>query len=228
MKFPGELRKSQDDGGEVKESTKKREAYFLEYANKARKLVSTPLVVTGGFRSQEGMTEAIASGTIDMVGLAKPFALVPDLPNQIFEGKYETVKIKPIKTGITSLDKKASSMLELGWYEQQLARIGKSKLPKPNYSVWLSLLHNISKNGLSVFKKEEHKSIYFMSMKSFEKTVCVIIFFTLLECSFFNVGRGWQLFLSTVRPADSTVWLNTIHSHNQGLENAAKRFKVLH
>ncbi|MDM5453901.1 NADH:flavin oxidoreductase/NADH oxidase family protein [Peribacillus simplex] len=140
-------------GGEVKESTKKREAYFLEYANKARKLVSTPLVVTGGFRSQEGMTEAIASGTIDMVGLAKPFALVPDLPNQIFEGKYETVKIKPIKTGSTSLDKKASSMLELGWYEQQLARIGKSKLPKPNYSVWLSLLHNISKNGLSVFKK---------------------------------------------------------------------------
>jgi 2,4-dienoyl-CoA reductase-like NADH-dependent reductase (Old Yellow Enzyme family) len=140
-------------GGNVKESTKKREAYFLEYANKARKLVSTPLVVTGGFRSQEGMTEAIVSGTIDMVGLAKPFVLVPDLPNQIFEGKYETVKIKPIKTGITWLDKKASSMLELGWYEQQLARIGKSKLPKPNYSVWLSLLNNILTNGLSVFKK---------------------------------------------------------------------------
>jgi 2,4-dienoyl-CoA reductase-like NADH-dependent reductase (Old Yellow Enzyme family) len=136
----------------TKESTKKREAYFLEYANKARKLVSTPLVVTGGFRSEEGMTESVASGEIDMVGIAKPFALVPDLPNQIFQGKYETVKIEPIRTGVKWIDKNAS-MLELGWYEQQLARIGKSKTPKPNYNVWLSLIQNLSTNGLSVFKK---------------------------------------------------------------------------
>ena len=55
---------------DVKETTKKREAYFIDYANKARKLISTPLVVTGGFGSQKGMEEAIANGEIDKVGIA--------------------------------------------------------------------------------------------------------------------------------------------------------------
>jgi hypothetical protein len=34
-------------GYKVKESTRKREAYFLEFVEKLRELVSTPLVVTG-------------------------------------------------------------------------------------------------------------------------------------------------------------------------------------
>lgn len=135
---------------DVKETTKIREAYFIEYANKARKLVSTPLVVTGGFRSQEGMEEAIASGEIDMVGMAKPFALVPDLANKIFQGNYETVQTKPIRTGIKLVDKTAA-MLEIGWYEQQLARIGKSQSPNPNHSVWRSLIQNVLANGRGVF-----------------------------------------------------------------------------
>lgn len=135
---------------DVKETTKIREAYFIEYANKARKLVSAPLVVTGGFRSQEGMEEAIASGEIDMVGMAKPFALVPDLANKIFQGNYETVQTKPIRTGIKLVDKTAA-MLEIGWYEQQLARIGKSQSPNPNHSVWRSLIQNVFANGRGVF-----------------------------------------------------------------------------
>lgn len=137
---------------DVKETTKKREAYFMDYAYKARKLVSTPLVVTGGFRSEEGMNEAVTSGAIDMVGIAKPFALVPDLPNKIFQGTYETVQTKPIRTGVKSIDKTAS-MLELGWYEQQLARIGKSQSPNPNHNVWVSLLQNVLANGRGVFLK---------------------------------------------------------------------------
>jgi len=139
-------------GAEVKESTKKREAYFIDYAKKAQKLISTPIVVTGGFRSQSVMEEAVASKAIDMVGIARPFVLVPDLANKIFTGNYETVKAKPIRTGFKLLDKGAS-LLEVGWYEQQLARIGKSKLPKPKLNVWRSLLQNILENGRSVFLK---------------------------------------------------------------------------
>jgi len=139
-------------GAEVKESTKKREAYFIDYAKKAQKLISTPIVVTGGFRSQSVMEEAVASGAIDMVGIARPFVLVPDLANKIFTGNYETVEAKPIRTGVKLIDKGAS-LLEIGWYEQQLARIGKSKLPKPKLNVWRSLLQNLLENGRSVFLK---------------------------------------------------------------------------
>ena len=38
-----------------KESTIAREAYFLEYAKNIREAVSLPLMVTGGFRSREGI-----------------------------------------------------------------------------------------------------------------------------------------------------------------------------
>ncbi|MGE6539361.1 NADH:flavin oxidoreductase/NADH oxidase family protein [Bacillus luti] len=134
------------------ERAKKREAYFLDYADKARKLISAPLVVTGGFRSEEGMIEAISSGAIDMVGIGKAFALVPDLPNQIFQGKYKTVQIKPIRTGVKWIDSKAA-MLEVGWYEQQLERMSKGKSPNPNFSVWLSLIKYYMENGVSAFQK---------------------------------------------------------------------------
>jgi 2,4-dienoyl-CoA reductase-like NADH-dependent reductase (Old Yellow Enzyme family) len=137
-------------GTDVKETTKKREAYFIDYAKKAQKLISTPLVITGGFRSQKGMEEAVANEEIDMVGIARPFALVPDLANRIFNGNYETVQAKSIKTGIRFIDKNAS-LLEIGWYEQQLARIGKSKSPNPNHNVCLSLVQNLLGNGRSVF-----------------------------------------------------------------------------
>lgn len=137
-------------GVDVKETTKKREAYFIDYAKKAQELITTPIVVTGGFRTQKGMEEAIANGEIDMVGIARPFALVPDLANRIFNGSYETVHAKPIRTGIKRVDKSAS-LLEIGWYEQQLARMGKSKSPNPDHNVWISLIQNLLGNGRSVF-----------------------------------------------------------------------------
>ena len=59
-------------GANVKESTLQREAYFLEYAEQARRLLDIPLVVTGGFRSAPAMNDALASGATDMIGLARP------------------------------------------------------------------------------------------------------------------------------------------------------------
>lgn len=137
----------------VRESTRKREAYFLDYAQNARTLVEAPLVITGGFRSEEGMNEAIESGAVDMVGVGKLFALTPDFPNQIIFGNYRTVKIKPIRTGVKVIDKKISSMLELAWYEHQFKLMGKGKEPNHNHSVWKTVLQMISENGIAAFKK---------------------------------------------------------------------------
>lgn len=139
--------------GNASESTKQREAYFLDYAQKARNLVDVPLVVTGGFRTEKGMIEAMESGAVDMVGIGKAFALNPDLPNEIINGTYETVKIRPIKTGIAYLDKKMSSMLELSWYEQQFARMGEGKNPNPNHNVWQTIGQMILNHGLAAFQK---------------------------------------------------------------------------
>lgn len=116
------------EGSNIRESTKKREAYFLDYADKARKLVNTPIVVTGGFRSAEGMEAAINSGSIDMVGIAKPLVINPDLPNQIINGTYITPDLPRITTNVKFIDKKLGSMIELSWYEAQFYLMAHGKI----------------------------------------------------------------------------------------------------
>ena len=119
-----------------RESTRQREAYFLEFAEKARKAVKTPLVVTGGFRSAQGMAAAISSGAVDLVGLARVLAIEPDLPNRLLAGKEPLQQVKPITTGIKAIDK--LGLLEISWYAGQLRRIGKGQAPKPGESgLWV-------------------------------------------------------------------------------------------
>ena len=69
-------------GDKVKASTKAREAYFLDYAESARTLVKALLVVTGGFRSTQAMNAALQSGATDFIGLARPIAIDPEMPNK--------------------------------------------------------------------------------------------------------------------------------------------------
>jgi hypothetical protein len=44
-----------EDAVQVRSSTRVREAYFLEYAEAIRRVATMPLMVTGGFRTREGM-----------------------------------------------------------------------------------------------------------------------------------------------------------------------------
>jgi 2,4-dienoyl-CoA reductase-like NADH-dependent reductase (Old Yellow Enzyme family) len=55
----------------LKESTRRREAYFLSYAERVRaELPDLPLMLTGGFRTAEGMVDAVESGAVDIVAWA--------------------------------------------------------------------------------------------------------------------------------------------------------------
>ena len=67
-----------------------REAYFLDYAQRIRQeLGDVPLMVTGGFRSRAAMVEAVESGALDVVGLARPLCVDPDLPRGLLDGSAE-------------------------------------------------------------------------------------------------------------------------------------------
>ena len=90
----------------AKDSTRKREAFFIDYAEKARAVSQVPLIITGGFRSQNAMEDALSSGHLDLVGVARPFALVPDLANKMQNGTYQTVQTDRIQTGVAFVDKK--------------------------------------------------------------------------------------------------------------------------
>lgn len=134
----------------VKDSTRAREAYFLEFAEKARAAARVPLMVTGGFRSLRGMGEAIASGALDFVGLARTLALETDLPARLLAGEEPRYAVKPITTGIGFIDRAA--LMEVSWYTRQLRRIGRGEAPKPNESALGALACTLVENGWSTFK----------------------------------------------------------------------------
>ena len=71
-----------------KESTKSREAYFIEFAEQLRPLLKkTKVYVTGGLRTAGGMVKAVRGGACDGVGLGRPLAAEPYLCKEILEGK---------------------------------------------------------------------------------------------------------------------------------------------
>ncbi len=64
--------------------TKAREAYFLEFAKAIRSTFpSLPLLVTGGFRTRQGMEAALVGDGCDMIGIGRPAALDPKVPKTV-------------------------------------------------------------------------------------------------------------------------------------------------
>ena len=138
----GTYESPQMTGLDVRESTRQREAYFLDYAQKIRQRVSIPLMVTGGFRTGDGMRNALSSGATDLIGLGRPLALEPAMPNQILAGQKVESKVRPIRTGIKLVDNAA--MMETMYYSYQIARMAKGKRPKPNENSRISLIRALA------------------------------------------------------------------------------------
>lgn len=136
---------------ELKESTRLREAYFLAYAEKARAFATVPLAVTGGFRSTKGMQDALDSGATDLVGLARPLAVVPDLPNRVLADPSYRLELQNPSTGIKGLDRAMG--IALVWYEQQIHRMAEGKEPKLNLSAWRAVWATLLGMGGAAFRR---------------------------------------------------------------------------
>ncbi len=127
-----------------KKSTREREAYFMEYVEKVRKRTSIPLMLTGGFRTVDLMNKALEEGHLDIIGLARPFSLYPEIANQILENKVNKIDVPTAKTGIQLIDK--LGFIDLVWHEVQMNRIGDRKNPKKSLSAYTALSHFIKQN----------------------------------------------------------------------------------
>ena len=117
-----------------RESTKKREAYFLDYADAIRKIAKMPLMVTGGFRTRSAMEAALQANECDVIGLARPLCTHADVPKQLISGEMQvapafekTLKLGPGKlfsgTSPVFLFKITHVLGMQGWYYQQLAHL---------------------------------------------------------------------------------------------------------
>jgi len=140
-----------EDATPRRESTKLREAYFLDYATAIRKLAHMPLMVTGGFRTAEGMERALQGGDVDVIGLGRPLCTHPDVPRQILAGtmreapKYEQ-ELVMARRGLFSptspvlLLKLINVLGGQGWYYEQLYRLADGKAPRLRQGVFGAFL----------------------------------------------------------------------------------------
>jgi 2,4-dienoyl-CoA reductase-like NADH-dependent reductase (Old Yellow Enzyme family) len=68
--FPG-AKASSDSAG--------KGPYFLDFARRAKQVTQLPVMATGGFKTRDQAVAAVASGAVDMAGIARALVLEPQL-----------------------------------------------------------------------------------------------------------------------------------------------------
>lgn len=102
------------------------EAYFAEFARLVRARTSVPLMLTGGLRTAETMEKLVAEGTVDVVGIGRPMAFVPDYPRRILAGEQVALPGNAPRIGYRPAD----GYLDLAWHGNQFHRIARGHTPQ--------------------------------------------------------------------------------------------------
>ena len=93
--------------------------YFLDFARLAKEITNLPLMLTGGFKNREQAIDAVTSGAVDMVGLARAMVLNPRLADAWLTEKGGDPDFprfdSPVPGGITA------------WYTMRLTALGEDR-----------------------------------------------------------------------------------------------------
>jgi 2,4-dienoyl-CoA reductase-like NADH-dependent reductase (Old Yellow Enzyme family) len=112
-----------DEKDEMRESTKIREAYFMDFAKKVRAISQIPLMITGGFRSYHFCNQVLEEGELDFIGMARPFLTNLDDVQEFLKGNVPILENQILRTGFRTFDDSA----EGGYYARQIIRYSKGK-----------------------------------------------------------------------------------------------------
>jgi 2,4-dienoyl-CoA reductase-like NADH-dependent reductase (Old Yellow Enzyme family) len=138
MAGSGELPKEQ------RQSSRDREAYFLDYARRIRSVTTMPIMLTGGMRSREVMDDALASGAVDVVGLGRPMTHTPDLPARLLDGTMAAAPAVRIRSRIRLVD----DALQALWFQQHIFELGQGREPNLKLGKWTALWRGMRNNFL--------------------------------------------------------------------------------
>ena len=139
---------------DVRESTRKREAYFIEYAERIKQSAQIPVMITEGFRSRDLMERAIESGEVDVIGLARPLCTEPDCSVKLIQQTIQSIDCYEDKlvlgTGFwgnnssSNLIKAINSFGQVGFYYWQIIRLSKGLAPEPQLGTFKAFLKHMT------------------------------------------------------------------------------------
>ena len=127
----------------LKQSTKEREAYFLDFAKTVRTSCQIPIMVTGGFRTLAFCNKVLENKELDIVGFGRPFLLHDNFAAGFLDGSLEKVEDPIIKTSL----KAYYDIGVAGFYDYQIEQIATGKKIDLKYSGNKGLLR-FTKNEL--------------------------------------------------------------------------------
>ncbi|WP_335955394.1 NADH:flavin oxidoreductase/NADH oxidase family protein [Acinetobacter guillouiae] len=127
-----------------------RDGYFLDYATALREQSKLPLMLTGGLRDVDLMNRIVADGTVDLIGLARPFALQPDLAKQLLAGKSLLNPANIPAVGYKPVD----AYLQLAWHAAQFRRISSGQQPKAIKGLFRTLIAFGPRMGFNILTQD--------------------------------------------------------------------------
>lgn len=129
----------------VRESTRRREAYFLSFAEAARRVWQKPLMVTGGFRTRAAMEAALNAGELDMIGVARPLVGDPTCTARLLDGsadelpRWENDLMPMSGSDMPDVDeatlRTANTFGHLGWFYMNIFHLGDGSPPATGTSL---------------------------------------------------------------------------------------------
>lgn len=126
-------------GTPQRESTRMREAFFLDFARDIAEVAAMPVMVTGGIRRRAVAEAALLPEDgrpgVAMVGIGQALAYVPDLPNR-WRAAESAVQLPTINWKRRALGNLATMAVT----KLQLKRIGAGKHPTPRALPILALI----------------------------------------------------------------------------------------
>jgi 2,4-dienoyl-CoA reductase-like NADH-dependent reductase (Old Yellow Enzyme family) len=141
---------------DVRESTRKREAYFIEYSKAIRSAAKIPIMLTGGFRSRAVMEQALQNNEVDLVGLARPYCTQTDLSNRLIN--QELAAVDDFEHNLVlgrgfwgnnsawSVIKAINSFGQVGFYYWQILCLSKNQPIDTSLKVFRSFVGHLSRD----------------------------------------------------------------------------------
>ena len=117
-------------------STLVREMYFIEFAKDIAAVAKMPLMVTGGVTKLSTAEMAMATGSVDVIGIARALAYAPNLPKQWQAGKNAEIHWPPVKWK----NKTFAALAVMALAKTQIHRLASGKPPNANTNPALSLI----------------------------------------------------------------------------------------
>lgn len=147
-----EISVNKDRSEKRRSSTIAREAYFLDYAEKINKVIDVPLMVTGGFRTSQGMNAALNSKACSLIGVGRPLCAKPLILNDLLSGSIQELPSyeKELRIGRWLLSPHSPFLLiqainafsQQAWFYIQIKRLGDNLEPNLKLPIFQAFKEN--------------------------------------------------------------------------------------